>query len=153
MEKLFTTLVLCFALIPLFAQDASFTATLNAKQVESGKVIRIDFTIKNTKGEFEAPDFTPFKIVGGPNQSSSFSMINGEVSQKYTYSYFLQAPEAGIYVIPEAFLHTEEQTLHTQAMEVVVLGDGEQPTPKMQGPSDSTDQLKEILKGKKTKKL
>lgn len=138
-----------------FAQEAYFKAEVKKNEVESQEVFRVDFIIKNIRGEFQAPDFHPFKLVGGPNQSSSIQIINGEYFQEYRYSYFLQAPEPGIYFIPEATLLTENDILESPPVEILVLAEGHMPGNKqgIKDRRDSLDRLEEILKRKQIKKF
>lgn len=154
MKKILTIgFALCMGVITLSAQESSFSASANASQIETGKVFRIQFEVKNLKGEFEPPDFEPFNVVGGPNQSSSIQMINGQITQEYTYTYFLQAPEPGVYLIPEANLITEEEVFQTAPIEINVVGENEKVQPKEDVPPDSSEKLKKILQGKEIKKL
>jgi len=139
-----------FLCVGLHAQEIEFSASVQTPTVEAGKVIRDDFTLKNVKGEFEAPDFTPFKIVGGPNRSTSMQMINGVVTQESTYSYYLQTFEAGIYIIPEARLLTDEGLLESQPIEIEVLAEGQ--SPQVLERSQST-KLQKLLKNRKVKKF
>lgn len=137
------------------AQEAYFKAEIKKSEIESREVFRVDFIIKNIRGEFQAPDFHPFELVGGPNQSSSIQIINGDYFQEYRYSYFLRAPEPGIYFIPEANLLTEEDILESEPVEILVLAEGEKAGNKqgIQDPQDSLNRLEEILKRKQVKKF
>lgn len=139
-----------FLCVGLHAQEIEFSASVNTTTVEAGKVIRIDFTLKNVKGEFEAPDFAPFSIVGGPNRSTSMQMINGVVTQESTYSYYLQTFEAGIYIIPEARLFTEDGLLESQAIEIEVLAEGQS---KESLERSQNTKLQKLLKTRKVKKF
>jgi len=150
MNKMLILLCLSFLAWEMQAQEVDFSASVSTSTVQAGKVIRVDFTLKNVKGEFEAPDFSPFKIVGGPNRSTSMQMINGVVTQESTYSYYLQTFEQGLFVIPEARLFTEEGLLETLPLEVEVRAEGQ--SPQIEEPSDSS-RLKKILKGRKVKKF
>ena len=73
------------------------------------------------QGNFIAPDFNGFRMVSGPNTSSSFSMINGVVTQKKAYSYVLMPEATGDQQIGEAIVSTDEDKLITDPVSVYVL--------------------------------
>ena len=86
-----------------FTQDVNFY--LQAPDtVAIGKPFEVNFIIENAKGQIEVPEFIGLKLVGGPNQSSSMSIINGEMSQSMSISYILMAEEEGDWVIERAHL-------------------------------------------------
>lgn len=102
-------------------EDAVFTVKVSSDSVLLGNYITVTFTLENANMEdFQAPNFKDFKIISGPNQSSSFSMINGKVSQKASYSYYLEPTDIGNYYIPPASVSTSEQVLETQPIEILV---------------------------------
>ncbi len=103
----------------LSAQEASIHVERSVDTVRAGQVFQLRVSIENHQGHYSPPDFSRLKIVGGPNHSSQFSMINGEVKRKITYSYHLIAPEAGVYKLGTAgsedgglSLRSEEIVLH-----------------------------------------
>jgi hypothetical protein len=96
----------------------------------------VRFSVQNAKAtDFCAPDFEGIVVVSGPNMSSSFSMINGEVTQSASYSYYLEPVDIGNYYIAPASVQIEEGILETQPLEVIVLAnpDGIIQQPKEQG--------------------
>lgn len=104
-----------------YAQDAKFTATVTIDSVLLGNVIQVSFELKNAKGgQFNPPQFEHFDIVGGPNQSSSFSMVNGDVSQSMSYSYYLQPREVGTFYIEPASINADDTALETMPIEINV---------------------------------
>lgn len=81
-----------------------------------------EFILENASGQkFTPPDFEGFRIVGGPNQSSSFSMINGKTTQSLTYTYYLEPVETGNFIVGEASIQTDRGELFTQPQAIVVL--------------------------------
>ncbi|MBP7821604.1 MAG: BatD family protein [Saprospiraceae bacterium] len=103
------------------AQEASFKVSLSRDTVLMNNYFEIKFIIENAKSKnFTPPDFKDFKIVGGPSQSSNFSMINGEVTQSITYTYFLEPTDEGIFTIGTAYVDTGEERLETPRVDVVV---------------------------------
>ena len=86
----------CFS----FASAQSTEVMIKVRDTVSvGVPFTLDIELKNIQGTFKTPDFNGLKMVGGPNTSSSFTMINGETSSKTKYSYYLMAESVGDYTI------------------------------------------------------
>ena len=109
--------------ISLLAQEgATFKVEVSTDSVLLGNYIEVTFTLENANMEdFQAPTFEGFQIISGPNQSSSFSMVNGKVSQQASYSYYLEPKDIGNYYIPPASVSTGEQVLETMPIEIMVV--------------------------------
>ncbi|MEM6965463.1 MAG: BatD family protein, partial [Bacteroidota bacterium] len=102
--------------------EPSFSVEVNKTSVLLGNYIQVTFTLKNAGGnQFEAPAFEGFDIVGGPNQSSSFSMMNGVTTQSTSYTYYLKPRDVGNLFVEPAFITVDGQTLETQPIEIIVL--------------------------------
>lgn len=114
-----------FAFLPAVgnAQDEPrFTVEVNSDTVGLGNYLEVTFTLENTQGNhFTAPDFEGFALVSGPNQSSSFSMINGAVTQSMSFTYYLEPRETGVMTIAAATIETKEGTLKSPSIDVVVV--------------------------------
>ncbi len=120
MKNTFLIIAFLYSLV-MNAQDASFTASVSMDSVLLGNYIEVSFTLKNGKEtQFDAPQFEGFQIVGGPNQSSSFQMVNGNVNQEVIYSYYLEPLEIGTYFIPPATVEMEDGFLETTPLEINV---------------------------------
>lgn len=59
-----------------------------------------------------------FTLVSGPNVSSSMTMINGDISQTSTYSYYIKPTEIGKEYIPPLTIHTDSGIVETTPIEV-----------------------------------
>ncbi len=99
----------------------NFVLKTNRDTILAGNVLEITFTVENLDGKFQQPDLTDFIIVGGPNTSSSFSVINGKTESSASYSYGILLEEEGEIVIPRAQLITVESIYHTIVKQIVVL--------------------------------
>ena len=76
----------------LLAQEATFEAYADAKQVVLNSYFEVTFTLKNGDGSnFRAPSFDNFNVLSGPARSVSTTIINGAVSKELSYSYTLLA--------------------------------------------------------------
>ena len=121
MNKIILNLLFLAIACCLQAQEAQFSVSVSTDSLLMGNPLEVTFTLKNTDGKhFEAPVFEGFQIVGGPNQSSSFQMVNGDVSQEMSYSYYLQPVDIGTHYIPPASIETKDGFLETQPIEVIV---------------------------------
>lgn len=116
-------IILFVALLQNFtiAQSGSFTVKVDKDTMYQDEVIKVEFLLDNLTGNFKAPDFIGFRVVSGPNTSSSFSMINGEVSQKKSYTYLLMPQAKGHQVIGEAYVQNDTGTITSDAVDIYVL--------------------------------
>lgn len=101
-------------------QEVVFKVELSHDTLLLGNYAEIKFTIENVQGKFTAPGFAGLKIIAGPNQSSSYSFINGEVKQSSSYSYFIEPEAEGVYVIEPAKLKTADAELSTPEIQLIV---------------------------------
>ena len=116
------TIGLGITAMALDAQDAKFTVEVSMDTVLLGNYFELKYSIENTQAQqFEAPDLSAFRVVGGPNSSSSMSIVNGQVSQSSSYTYYLEPVEIGLYAIPPAYMTAEDAELETPPMEIIVL--------------------------------
>ena len=115
-------LSICFLMSGfIYAQEAKFTVTVSTDSVLLGNYIEVAFTLENAAmEEFQAPVFEGFSIISGPNQSSSFSMMNGKVTQSASYTYYLEPKDIGNYYIAPASVDTGESILETAPIEILV---------------------------------
>ncbi len=114
------TLVLCSAFI-LLGQDAVFSAKVNMDSVLIGNYIEVTFKVENvSNAKIEAPNFRGFKVVGGPNYSSSMQVINGDMTQSVSNTYWLEPTEVGQYFIEPASVSNGEELLETPPIEINV---------------------------------
>ena len=107
--------------VALLAQTGSFTATV-AAEVPPGEPFALTVTLQDVsaEGELVLPDFSPLQLVGGPQTSSSMTMINGRVNRSTTYTYYLQAPEEGTFVLLPFEVMTADGPLRTRSQKVTV---------------------------------
>ncbi len=124
-KAIFLSIFIFTHLSNLVAQDkpAKFTVTVSTDSILMNNYFEVKFTLENAKGSnFEAPDFSPhFKVVSGPNHSTSMSIINGDVTQSMTITYYLEPQEIGAYYILPANVRTGDKVLETAPLEVVVI--------------------------------
>jgi len=116
-------LLICVQLsLNLLAQEEAFSVQISSDSILLGNSFEVKFTATNVKmTDFDAPNFADFDLVGGPNQSTSMSMMNGETSSTTSFSYILQAREVGTFFITPASANIEGEMRETQPIEINVL--------------------------------
>lgn len=102
------------------AQEAEFKVELSHDTLLLGNYVELKFTLENVQGKFSPPELTGFKLVAGPNQASSYSIINGQVRQSSSYTYFLEPESEGTYVIGPATLKSSGRELQTPELRLIV---------------------------------
>lgn len=160
-------LILLLAAVTMSAQEVIFKVEVTTDSLYLGNPLGLKYTIENTQGDFEPPEFHGFDIVGGPNVASQFSMINGAVTQSTSYEYFLLPHDIGLVTISSAMLKNGEVELSSESISIVVLDNpnGVRQSTRGYGVSRTTvtggngrqmtkeDSLKMKLRKVKTKKI
>jgi len=118
--KISLILILTFIQFSLYGQDMSLKVEISSDSILIGNYLEVRFTIENGAGDFEAPEFEGFDILSGPNTSSTFSMYNGKVSQKASYSFLVRPLMEGILYIDPASFESGETILVTEPVSVMV---------------------------------
>ncbi len=123
MKTILFQLILATVLaFPALAQQVTFTAAANAKQVPEGGYFDVTFTLNNAEGgQFVAPKFQHFKVIGGPNQSTQMSIVNGHMTRKVSYTYSLIAPKLGTFTIAPASIVANRKTLKSNPIKIEVV--------------------------------
>lgn len=115
-------LILVFCSLVVTAQDIIFYAESDARQIIAGNYFEVSFTIENGQGEsFTPPEFAPLEVMSGPNRSSQMTIVNGQMSQRMTFSYGLTANTPGKYTIPPARITVKGKTYQSKPIEIEVL--------------------------------
>jgi hypothetical protein len=123
-KSVFSILLFSLLVSNVWGQDEKapvFSVEINRDSVLMGNYFKVTFLLEDGKGvNFQVPEFKDFEVVGGPNQSSSFSMVNGDVSQKMSYSFFLKPKMEGSFFIEPASIEVDGAVLETLPLEVNV---------------------------------
>lgn len=78
------------------AQQASFTASTDARKILENSYVNVAFELKNFDGvNFTLPPLKDFDVIGSPNRSTSFSNINGRSTSSLTLNYTLRPKRLG----------------------------------------------------------
>ena len=122
MKNIFLLITFIGTTLMAWSQEPSFTVSVQPDTLLLGNSLEVSFTLENGNSQnFTPPTFEGFTLIAGPNMSSSMMMANGTVSQSVSYSYILEAKEAGVFFIPPAKIETEEGDLFTEPLEIIVL--------------------------------
>lgn len=116
------------ALLTFVILNSSFVIataqTLEVKapsQVGVGQRFQISWTLNGNGSDLKLPDIKGFSVLGGPNQSMSYSMINGQMSQSIGYSYVLQASKEGEYTIGAATAKVDGKQVSSKSVTIKVV--------------------------------
>ena len=111
-----------FLTFSISAQSVSFVAKTDANKILEGSYVDVDFVLSNGDGSnFKPPSFNNFEVVGGPNRSSSMTIVNGNVSKTLTYGYTLRPKSIGNFQIGSASIRTKSGLLKTKPVTVQVI--------------------------------
>ena len=98
MNNILSILFLAFCFLAN-AQDLSLNVAVNKNPALMGEKILVEFSIAENAKNFRGPNFKDFRILSGPNPStsSSYSFVNGKSQSTIntTYSYLLIAKKIG----------------------------------------------------------
>ncbi len=121
MKQFLLILYIAVTMVHGFGQ-ATLSATVNKNKVAVTERFQLTITLSNGGNikDYKAPSMSDFMILGGPNQSSSYSSFNGQVSQSVSYSYVLQAKSTGTFTIGAAYVKSGDKTLSSQPITVEV---------------------------------
>jgi len=105
-------LILSGVFINIYPQE--FSATVDRTTVGQYDRFQVYFTFNgadvNGVTNFRPPAFTGFKVLSGPNQSTSMQIINGKVSGALSFSYILQPTSIGEFSINQASVDYDGKT-------------------------------------------
>lgn len=133
-------IVLCMTMpVAAITQNVSFTASVSKSKIALNERFTLSLTLNNAanNGNFNPPDMRDFIVLGGPNQSMSFSNINGNVSQSITYNYVLQARNPGTFTIGAASVKVGKQVYSTEPITIEV---SDNPVTQNTNPNNSGNQ-------------
>ena len=130
-------------------QDVAFTASINKNPALQGEKIRIEFSI-NAKGkDFRGPNFKDFRILSGPNPStsSSYSFVNGKSQSQTTttYSYVLIAQKIGSLTIGSAIINSKSKQYKSNPITIEIVKNNIQESDQNKTPSSKKSINKEQL--------
>lgn len=118
-----------------FGQGIKVTATVSSGQVATGEQFEITFSTNGNPESFDPPAFNGFQVVGGPNQSSSYSSINGQTTASISVGYVLIGVKEGEYTIGAATMGINGKQYKSNSVRIKVTKG--RAVPQQQGQSRS----------------
>jgi hypothetical protein len=106
------------------AQNLKLSASARSV-VSVGDRFQLTYSINANGGQFSGPDIKDFRVLSGPNisTSQSYQVINGKMSASTTvsYIYYLQAFKEGNFEIPAASVEIDGEEIRSQAVKIEVV--------------------------------
>ncbi len=99
----------------------SLTARVNRSTVAVGEHFQVSFTIEGDADGFRPPSFEGFRVLSGPNKSSSMQWINGDFSSSVSYSYILMPEKEGQLEIGAAQVKNKSAELSSDPIKINVV--------------------------------
>jgi hypothetical protein len=123
--------ILWIFLLVLFTQNIlaqKFAATADRTTVGQNERFQVYFTFSggdiNKVKKFNSPDFKGFKVISGPNQSSSMQIINSQVSGSLEYSFIVVCSTIGDFTIGNSTIEYEGKKYTSQSLVIKVVKSG-----------------------------
>jgi hypothetical protein len=121
----FKSILLFLALLvfskPLLAADITFTASASRTTVAVGEIFEVSFAANGNLQRFGPPSFEGFQVVGGPNQSSSMTSVNGVTTVSMSLGYDLVAAKVGVYTIAGAVAVIDGKRYRSNPVKITVV--------------------------------
>jgi len=121
-QFLFIAAISLSSVITNAQQKVNIKTEISTNSVLLGNYFEVTFIIEDADiKEFDPPSFESFDIISGPNQSTSMTIINGEISRSISYSFFLAPHDIGNYFIQPAYANTDKGMLESAPIALSVL--------------------------------
>lgn len=115
---------LLVGLLGLFQVSSAYAQKLTASapsQVQVGQRFRVTWELNTGGSNFVAPEITDFRVLGGPNQSTSMQYVNGSMSQSVSYSYILEAFKEGEFKVGPAKVKVDGNIVSSNELTINVV--------------------------------
>lgn len=121
MKKIILSVICCLSAQWIAAQ-VTFRTEMRYDTVGLNEYIEVNYIVENGDvQQFMPPSFEAFKVVAGPSTMNSMSIINGKTTRSVRYTYHLQPLYVGSFEIESARAKTNEGTLESGNLSVVVV--------------------------------
>lgn len=116
---------LMLLLLPVFgmAQLLEFKASTTKQSYAINEKFKLEFKLNASGTGFQGPELDAFKVITGPNVSTSLSYVNGEMSGSTTNSYLLQPTRAGNFIIGSALISVNGKNISSEPIIITVTSD------------------------------
>lgn len=116
-------ILLAIFLLPIGLQvgaQVTFQAKVSKNRMGINERLKVSFEMNKNGDNFAPPQFEGFRVVGGPNQSTSNSWINGKRSFSRSFTYFLNPTRKGKLSIGQATVKIDGAIYKTSPVSVEV---------------------------------
>lgn len=114
------------------AQEIKFIGSVSKSKVSIGEVFQLSYTVNVSAQRFDGPDLSEFVNYGGPNQSSSVQIVNGQMTQSFTFFYRLAARKEGKFTIAPATVTVANGKIKSNTIDIEVVAASAQTNPGQQ---------------------
>jgi hypothetical protein len=117
------------------AADLQFTASVDRTAISLSETLTLTFEVQSgglSAPDPKLPDLSDFRTISGPNQSSTFQLINGRTSSSKIYTLILQPRREGTLTIGAAELVYDKKRYQTEPIAISVASVGSAPPPQTQ---------------------
>jgi len=121
------TAILFLLLSQMIFAQVEFTAKLSRNKIGVNENVRIDFVMNVDGDNLELPDFDGFRVVSGPFQQISQTIINGKVSWSKSFGYTIHPTKQGVLTIGSATMTYKGQKYQTEPIKLTVTAPVERP--------------------------
>tara|TARA_R110002050_G_scaffold300621_1_gene471003 strand:- start:32185 stop:33987 length:1803 start_codon:yes stop_codon:yes gene_type:complete len=127
------------------AQTPTLQALVSKNTVAVGGNFTVSFRFNYSGEDFTAPGnlTKDFRILSGPNKSTSMSYVNGKMSSSVSYSYILSPLNPGEYKLEPAKINFENKTYASQSVKITVVNGNTQQNQGAQTQSDVNKKQKQ----------
>lgn len=105
------------------SQELQFKAKSDTNTYSINERFEVSFSLNALGEDFEAPSFSNFQVISGPNKTTNMAYTTEGISQSTTFIYFLKATKPGSYVINPATIYHDEGQVKSNALTIVIRND------------------------------
>jgi len=137
MKKIGFIVFIILVFTQLSFTQVEFKAELSRTKIGLNENVRINFVMNADGDNLQLPSFDNFRIVSGPSQQMSTSIVNGKRSFSKSFGYTLQPTKKGVLTIGSASVIIDGKTYKTDPIQITI-------TDPVQRPNDTSIPLIEI---------
>lgn len=123
MKVIFANIILLISCANIFAQEIEFQMLPAANKVGTQDAFEVKYIIKNANRvqTFALGDIKDVQVVGGPQQSSSTTIINGARSTSLEITYAFRAKRKGTISLPQGIINVDGREFKSNAVNIAVI--------------------------------
>ena len=124
--------LLLFLFLNSIINAQSFVASVDNNKVGENDRFELTFMFEgkdiNNLKNFSPPSLKDFRVLSGPNQSTSMQIINGAASSSFSLSYILMPNTTGVFTIGSASIQHDGNTYSTVQIKITVVKGSQKPS-------------------------